>query len=160
MASTLLDELKNFPVSKGNAFECLQEIVNGKLQGVSSLKDKQKDRTQLELDIIKKTNTAKVFLLYDDIMSHLKDLGAVFHGMIAIAKNCILSSWKKQKLKNIDNLRMRKFIKKHLSIFQGEIYPWVEGIKAKSKQKRYFLKRMDDIFTKNNFLRFVRKYLG
>ena len=71
-------------------FTRLEEKVNGKQREIKPLTDKGKDRIRLELDIIKKTNTAKVFLLYDDIMFHLKESGVVFHGIMHCSYVCYL----------------------------------------------------------------------
>ena len=71
-------------------FPRLEEKIKEKQQEIKPLTDKEKERIQLELDIIKKTNTAKVFLLYDDIMFHLKNIGAVFHGMMHCSYVCYL----------------------------------------------------------------------
>lgn len=71
-------------------FQQLEEKIKEKQQGIKTLTDKEKERIRLELDIIKKTNTAKVFLLYDDIMFHLKNIGAVFHGMMHCSYVCYL----------------------------------------------------------------------
>ena len=71
-------------------FRKLEEKIKKKQQDIKPLTDKAKERIKLEIDIIKKTNTAKVFLLYDDIMSHLKEVGAVFHGMMHCSYVCYL----------------------------------------------------------------------
>lgn len=71
-------------------FQRLEEKVKAKQQEIKPLTDKAKERIRLELAIIKKTNTGKVLLLYDDIMSHLKELGAVFHGIMHCSYVCYL----------------------------------------------------------------------
>ena len=71
-------------------FQQLEEKIKEKQQEIKPLTDKEKERIQLELDIIKKTNTAKVFLLYDGMMSRLKEVGAVFHGMMHCSYVCYL----------------------------------------------------------------------
>ena len=71
-------------------FPCLEEKIREKQQEIKPLTDKEKERIQLELDIIEKTNTAKVFLLYDDIMFYLKNIGAVFHRVMHCSCVCYL----------------------------------------------------------------------
>ncbi len=85
---TLQDELKNFPVQKENAFECLQAIVNEKLQEFPRLKDKQRERISMELDVIKQTGTAGVFLFFYDCLSALKEIGAVCHSVMHCSYLC------------------------------------------------------------------------
>ena len=75
---------------KSDDFTRLEEKIKEKQREIKPLTDKGKKRMQLELDIIKKTNTANVFLLYEDIMSHLKELGVVFHGMMHCSYVCYL----------------------------------------------------------------------
>ena len=71
-------------------FQQLEEKIKAKQQECKSLTNTEKERVQLDLDIIKNTNTANVFLLYEDIMSHLKELGAVFYGMMHCSYVCYL----------------------------------------------------------------------
>ena len=71
-------------------FTRLEEKIKEKERESKPLTDKEKERIELELDIIKKTNTASVFLLYYDIMLYLKDLGAVFHGIMHCSYLCYL----------------------------------------------------------------------
>lgn len=88
MVRTLQDELKNFPVQKENAFERLQAIVNKKLQEFPTLKNRQRERISMELDVIEQTGTAGVFLFFYDCLSALKEIGAVFHGVMNCSYLC------------------------------------------------------------------------
>ena len=71
-------------------FARLEEKIKEEQQKLKPLTDEEKERIQLELDIIKKTDTASIFLLYGDIMSHLKGVGAVFHGLMHCSYVCYL----------------------------------------------------------------------
>ena len=71
-------------------FARLEEKIKEEEQKLKPLTEEEKERIQLELDIIKKTDTASIFLLYGDIMSHLKGVGAVFHGLMHCSYVCYL----------------------------------------------------------------------
>lgn len=90
MARTLQDELKNFPLQNQKAFEQLQAIVNEKLKEIPPLKDKQRERISMELDVIGQTGTAGVFLFFHDTMSALKEIGAVCYGVMHCSYLCYI----------------------------------------------------------------------
>ena len=71
-------------------FEGLEEKIKEKLQVGKFLTDKEKERMKLELNIIKQTNTAHVFLLFVDTMYALNGFGAVFHGIMHCSYVCYL----------------------------------------------------------------------
>ena len=78
--------LDKFPLKVADDFARLTELVV-KRPAYGELNQDEKDRLEEELSVIGQTNTASVFLFFEDIARNLKELGATFHG---IAHCCFL----------------------------------------------------------------------
>ncbi len=79
--------LENFPLRGKDDFEKLQSLVLAR-QKDTALKQSEQARLEEELSVIRKTNTACVFLFFDDIVRGLKDVDATFHGVLHCSYLC------------------------------------------------------------------------
>ena len=71
-------------------FEQLTERLCERLKDLPPLTKVEKERLEMELDVIRQTHTADLFLQLVDTMYALKDTGAVFHGLIHGSYICYL----------------------------------------------------------------------
>ena len=72
--------VENFDELKGKVYERVKNIAP--LTGI------EKERLKLELDVIKQTHTAGIFLQFVDTMYALKDTGAIFYGLMYCSYVC------------------------------------------------------------------------
>lgn len=80
--------LENFPKRTGDTYERLQAIVEGKTNQFRDLKDNEKMRLEQELSVVKEAGISCVILFFYDIKVELKDVDAVFHGVMHCSYLC------------------------------------------------------------------------
>lgn len=79
--------LNKCPLKGTDDFLRLTELVAGR-PNYGQLNQEEKARLEEELSIVCKTNTACVFLFFNDIVRNLKEAGATFHGIAHCSYLC------------------------------------------------------------------------
>ena len=79
--------LKNFPLRGNDDFEKLQSLVIERQQKCT-LNPAEQSRLDYELSVIRETDTACVFLFFNELARELKEYGAVFHGGVHCSYLC------------------------------------------------------------------------